>query len=103
MPQAATHKAADATRPVSRKDFERTKKVIDLFRSESIALSKVIEKLERERAKQRQKDHGKTTSGRKKNTSVNLPEVIPADEASDLRDRIGSAIGVIARRKRAIG
>src|SRR5262249_49969396 len=58
----------------------------DFTPSELVGIGEAIDERQRELAKQRQKEHGRTAPGKKKNTSGNLPEVI-----GDARDATAKA------------
>ncbi len=59
--------------------------------SEQVAIAEAVDQLERERAKERQREHGGTAPGRK-NTPGNFPDV----SRGDRRDRVAKAVGVSA-------
>jgi N6-adenosine-specific RNA methylase IME4 len=62
---------------------------LDFKPSEAVSLGDTLEAVERAKAKERQREHGKTAPGRKKNTGGNLPEVI-----GDTRDAVGKGVGM---------
>lgn len=62
---------------------------VDLTLIEAVALGKALEELERPKAKERQKEHGKTAPGKGKNTSENFTEV-----SGTTREKVGEAIGM---------
>ncbi len=63
--------------------------------SEAVAIGKAIEELERPKAKERQKEHGKTAPGKPKNTGGNFP---PVNEAKGkTRDKVAEAVGMSGR------
>jgi hypothetical protein len=65
----------------------------DLLPTEAVALGAAIEAVEKGAAKERQREHGKTAPGRRKNTSGKLPEVIQGEA----REKVAAAVGMKAR------
>jgi ParB-like chromosome segregation protein Spo0J len=59
---------------------------------EAVEVARQLEGLERERAKNRQRQHGGTAPGKKKNTPGNLPQV-----TGTTRDRVAEFVGLGAR------
>lgn len=64
----------------------------DFAPTEAVALGRELERLERPKAKKRQKEHGKTAPGKPKDTSGNLPEV-----KGETRDKVGEGVGMSGR------
>jgi site-specific DNA-methyltransferase (adenine-specific) len=60
-----------------------------LLPSEAVALGRKLEEAARKEAKERQKDHGKTAPGKRKNTSAKLAEV-----KGEARDQVADAVGM---------
>jgi ParB family chromosome partitioning protein len=65
----------------------------DFTPSEAVALGKALEALEKARAKERQKHHGGTAPGKKKNTGGNLPQVT----GGKTRDKVAEVVGLSGR------
>jgi len=62
----------------------------DFSPGEAVAVGQALEAIERPAAKQRQRDHGGTAPGRRKNTSGTWPEV----STGDTRDKVAAAVGM---------
>lgn len=94
---ALTHIIAERDENACRKDFTPLEKV---------AMGKALEAIEKPKAKERQKTHGDTAPGKRKNTSVNFTEVLEGEETApstldehsghhrQVRDIVGAALGV---------
>ena len=75
--------AGEIAENVHRKDF---------LLSEAVAIYKAVKPKEEKAAKKRQREHGGTAPGRKKNTSGNFPEV-----KGEARDTATKAVGMSGR------
>lgn len=67
---------------------------LDFKPSEATALGMKLEPRLREEAKERQKQHGGTAPGKKKNTSGTVPEV---KNKRETREKVGNAVGMSGR------
>lgn len=66
----------------------------DFTPSEAVRIGREIEKVERERAKERQREHGGTAPGQRANTSENFTEVLETRRGNETRERVGAAVGM---------
>jgi N6-adenosine-specific RNA methylase IME4 len=75
---------------IVRGEFDENTLHKDFTPSEQVAIADAIEAYEREAAKKRQQEHGKTAPGRHKITGANLAPVIPTGK---VRDHVAKAAG----------